>query len=450
MAASDELVYRQAVAEISSAQRPSTYTWGCYIEANGRQLKPYRLAAMDVTCDFQYGCSDEIVIEVLMTQGDYIRHVYPFREDLVVRLTRTFVGEQGTQEIRDLPMKSFRYRAIPLDAKDMDLQGQPSIDNDQTLVTYKFQLMDFTIEQLRLEMVGGIFYQERTIDVLRTLLGVLSMRLDVPTDVRCKGVEFVEPNEETVFENVIIKHGTNVLDLGGYLQKRSGGIYNHGIGTYYQRRNWYVYPLYDIERYEVSGQKRHSKEDYALDVFLVPPNRMPSTERTFQVKDDRLQILCTGDIRQTDREDIDNLTKGNGTRFMLAGESFNAFAGVKDNRATANPERTSAQFMLKPREHEYQYAPFSDNLFTDNVAYEMSKIAARKGEIISVVWENSRPDLIPPGMPLKLMYSNESDILTLYGTVLGMQYTTAPADPGISSSRYRTNAVLILFVVHVE
>lgn len=438
MATVDSQIYEVVLSQITALQRPVAFTLKCVFDIEGFLFSPYKVLNEDGVKDFHGKFSDEIVLEVAMSQGDYTRYIYPSLEKLQIQLIRSDIGELEDGELRGRQPTVRRYKAILQDNANLNLQGMPSVGEDNAIISVSFQLVDLATDELRLQTTGGIFHNTSAADVLKTLLGYYSKQLKLSDDVAVKGVHVYTPSNDEVRENVVIPHGTDVLDLAGYLQKHCGGIYNQGIGMYLHKNIWFVYPLMDKYRYEL--------EKLALDLFVIPSNRMSQIERTYQLKDQRLQILITGDVRQNNTSDLDFLRFGNGTMFSKATKTFNQFAEVSGNVAKTEVTSNVSRFIIEKRNTSFQYTPFSSNRITDNVAYEMSKLISRTGQMVSLVWENARQDLIYPGMPVKVFYGTDAGAKSHYGQVAHVQYHTTLNQPGMSSTRYKTTCVLSLFL----
>lgn len=427
-------LYDEILQQIALYQRPVAFKLDATVIVDGFTFKPYRVIHLDVKRDFQNNYVDETVIELAFSEGDFTRHVYPNRQKLQLELTRTPIGEVEDTELISIRPTTKRYSAILQDSKNMDLQGLPSTAADQTLMGVKFQLLELAPEQLRLQSVGGGFYNTKPSDVIKALLGKYSKALKLPNEAAVKGVSVWPPSNDTVREHVIIEHGVELLEIVGYMQKFCLGLYNSGAGFYYHNNVWFVYPYMDDTRY--------AKDDYVLDVLIVPPNRLPESDRTYRAIDGRIQIISTGGNRQSNTSDIDYLQHGNGVTFVPAKTLFNRFAKTQGNVATADSSKTVSRFLLEARDTQLQFAPFSSNKITDNSAYEFSKLRSRGTQVIAFAWDNARPDLLYPGMPIKLYYGKESGSEELYGCLASVVEHTKPNQSGMGIERYKSSCVI--------
>lgn len=66
-------------------------------------------------------------------------------------------------------------------------------------------------------------------------------------------IDIVKPNNDYVYDHVVVETGVKILDLPSYIQNKDYGIYNGNIGTYIQRYKdkltIFVYPLFDKDRF---------------------------------------------------------------------------------------------------------------------------------------------------------------------------------------------------------
>ena len=88
----------------------------------------------------------------------------------------------------------------------------------------------------------------------------------------------------------------------------------------------------------------------------------------------------------------------------------------------------------------------SSERITANVFTEYVKLAEKSGAFIQVVWENSNPLLIYPGMPVNYMYLENNIARELYGIVIGTQSFITATNKGVANRRFATKTTLTLFV----
>lgn len=444
MAVTNRKLYESTVAEIMSTPKPSHFRWEMEFILPNEIVKPRKLVLYEQICDYgetdngQAGYCDKIGVDVVMTQVIYENKIYPNRNNLKVTLTAIPITESSDRADPNRKALAFTYQALLRNIKEHQLTNLPAFDGQHAITRVRLQLVDLGINELRLTLTGGVFVNSRGIDVIRTLLGYYSDKLKLPEQHRIIGVEHREPNVQEAFKNVIIPHGVPLLDVPGYVQKHCGGVYNFGLGFYLRRRVWYVYPLYDCDQYE--------KSRYRLDVIVTPPNRYPSADRSWMIKGQTLYVMTTGERDMIDKVDQLMANLGNGVQFAKATNVFDGWAKVGGNKATVQPDKNMAQYVAANRESKSNAVPFSRNRVTDNVAHETSEITKREGQYFQFAWDNSSPQLLYPGMPVKVLYESAQKVEELYGVLLRSETVSEPETSSESESRYRTSTVLTVFI----
>jgi hypothetical protein len=409
------------------------------IHVDSKIIKPFKVDAYKVEADYEQGVADVNLIRVLLQAADYDRFIYPFRNNLFLTIRLTPVGLLSESARATDSIRARKYRAIITENEDPELQGAPSYDPTQALREVVLQLFDESIDQIRLETIGLIASDIEPSKVLKAVVGSRAKALTLSKDNTLLGVDMFPPNEEKKLSHVIIPHGTLITDLAKYIQRYAGGVYKYGIGSYIYNQIWYIYPLFDPDRYDKSKR--------TLDVLMLPPNQRRGQDKTYAIKDGKVFIITTGETSQLDRKDINYQLEGNGTQFILASKAFEEFGETSANETTVDASKHTAQFLLDGRESGLQSTKFSSTRVTDNVFYEMSKKTKLQGQYMTITWENGDPNLLYPGMPIRAIVGSEGGEKILYGILLEKISYTTQTNPGVTGVQYRTNVYMKLFLV---
>lgn len=432
--------YDDILKLIRSNQNRTYYNLSVQVDIDGELYEPVKVTQLYVAEDYANNYTADVHLSMVFTADVYYRQIYPRRKHAKVILKQELQSELYPEAIpgtRDLVKV---YRMVDKSNEDVDMQGMPNIAMDQALITVDVALLELSIEQLRLVRVQGGFSDTRAIDVLRYYLGVESDKLQLPSNLKPRGVDYVEPDVTDPQSIVILRPGTELLsEAPVILQRDNGGIYNHGINIFMKNNQWFIYPLFNTNRYD--------KATKVIEMVILPPNVAPGIERTYTVVDGtRLLISVTGDVKQSDQTDILYQNLGNGVQFSKASALWD-YVKTAGNRSVANPEKNIAKFMSVSRQTKIQNLPISDRPVTDNMAREISKLSARRGYEMAVVWQNSNPDQLRPGMPVRLHVPMEGGMSREhYAVLLSVESNTAPDSPEMTATRYSTNSVLSLFV----
>lgn len=420
------------------------YHWRAEILANGQILAPLKLLSIDNIRNYVESYADEIIVELVFGLGTFNHDVYPYKNNLLITLYREPIGENSTNSDLSQDISSIQLRAVLVDPKSMVMEGNhPQIqDKDAAdltnIIQVKFQLLDLAIEQLRMQTTGMIMHDTTGADAIRYVLTTESQKLQIDSEHTIKGVDMYQPDNTSPQNHIVIPHGTRVTDVPEMIVKRSGAIYNSGFGFYLQSSMWYVYPLYDITRYDKSLK--------TLTLLNIPKNRMPSVERTFRTTANQVIALVTGDVMHKDDSEQRQLNQGNGVRFTDANKIMDGFITVADNKAKVLRSQNNNEFITEKRDTGLNNVQLANNRITSNNFLEMGKLAARAGSTLMCRWENSDPGLIFPGMPVKYSYIVDDQVVDAEGTVIFAHHYTGTDQPGFTTERHVTNTVLTLFL----
>lgn len=427
---------------------PPVYSWKAEIvlDNGNKTVLPFKVLSLEIFRDYRNAYGDELILEVMIAAGDFVYDVYPNRQNLLINLTKEGVsGATGEQSMAP-DIEAQQLRATLMDDHSVTVEGLTNIAhsrqalNTVDILTVKFQLLDLALERIRMHSVGGVFRDAIPADVLKYILTSVSTGLDLDEDNAIKGVDMVEsPNQET-YKHIVIPHGTKFPEMPMFINHKIGGLYPTGMGVYLFRQYWYVYPLYDLTRFDSSTK--------TLTIINVPKNQLPGIERTYRKTANQIIVLATGDVRHADRTESNLLNQGNGVRYMDARKVIDGYANTDEgeNKAKIMRAENNNEFVTDERTNGLNNVITSNNRITANKFGEMSKLAQRAGAELQVMWENSDMGAIYPGMPVKYLYIKDDAVVELTGIVLGAQHYVQTHGKGMTNSRHRTDTALHLFV----
>lgn len=386
------------------------FDYYCEFHTAAETFKPHKLTSLIVDRNYRGKLTDVITLAVEMGKGTYDSKVYPNKENLTVTVYKAPMGELSEEDSADKPILSRTYRAVPLDAKSSRLQAQgpDAADADDadrsSFDPYYFQLLDLAAEQLYMKTVGAPYRDMTPLDVVRGVMTMALADLELEETAMIKGVDVAQPDNEVVRAHVLVPHGTSLTrEFPQYVQQYCGGIYKGGLGHYIQGDVWYVYPRLSLDRFGTTPR--------TLTVISIPPNRLPGIERTYKAVENSVVLISTGKVTQTDVSDAQQLTEGNGVRFVEAERMINDFRTVTNagEEVTVNMADNWVEIALRERASGINQAPMSKRRITANPYHEISMLMEREGTYLEVVWENADPDLICPGMPVRYVYMDGED-----------------------------------------
>ncbi len=199
-----------------------------------------------------------------------------------------------------------------------------------------------------------------------------------------------------------------------------------------------MYPLYDTERFDTTTDK--------VTIINVPGNKLVGVERTYRKDGSNTIILSTGNVKFKDISDHQQLSNGNGVRFAEASIFMDGFVQTKNNKTISARGANVNEVISTSRQSGRQNVHVSDTRITSNVAKEYSSLARREGAIINLLWENANPDLIFPGIPVKILYLEDEEIREITGVVLKAQEFVHMKGQVMFSNTHYVNLGLSVFV----
>lgn len=441
-------LYREVEAITGNSSKPVHYLWTAEIHVNNITYLPLNLLSIDFLTDYETRYADEIIVELMIPGGTYAKRMYPFKDQIDITLHKHPLAEIADVANVDSPIETERYSATLIDTGNplLESNGMNSPDEEAmnlgNIFNIKFQLVNKSLEQLRMISVGGIYRNVEVGDVVKGILTKESMKVEVDGNRLLKGVDMVQPANTKKRDHVVIPQGTKLVDIPEYVHYKCGGIYNSGIGYYLQGDHWYIYPCYDTTKFNESVS--------TMTVINVPTNKLPGIERTYRKDGSTTVILATGEIKFRDDSEVQQLNLGNGTRFADATKFMNGFTDTVNNKTMAKRGSNNSELLSDVRKNGNNNVQLSSNSINANVYVEYSKLARRQGSFLSFVWENSNPTIIFPGMPVKILYLEGEDINEVDGVLLKAHHYVQTKGEGMMSGRHISRSVISVFVKKVK
>lgn len=409
----------------------------------------FNIVRQDIKKDFINCFADVNLTTVQTTAAFYKDILLPNTKGLQVRLTKTFSSNDGLTEYIGRSTVVL-YDAVLTHEEDPTLTATSSEDsnsdaNDGQLITITLQLIRPYISDIRLVEVGGMFEQTNVKDVLGSLLcpnkkGESASRLSSINYNGLRGIDFYKPTNKTDYNVIKVPMGTRLVHLPSYLQE-TYGVYSSGIGRYNDNGLWYIYPLMDYTRFRTMQR--------TLTVVNLSPNEASGIEKTFIIKAQQITVFATGNARHINSSNQHQLNGGNGVTFFKSSELMDGMVRKSGNKSKTNLEQTQRTLSAtsRPKGSNVRVA---GSKFTENPYKETTELAKAIGSQLIVAWENAAPEILYPGMPVKVLFSDRSTLRSLEGTLLGVDVTVKPATNSLTDNDYGSTALLKLHVKEIE
>ncbi|MEQ5092517.1 hypothetical protein ABN224_21305, partial [Providencia rettgeri] len=147
-----------------------------------------------------------------------------------------------------------------------------------------------------------------------------------------------------------------------------------------------------------------------------------------------------------DNNNMVKYNQGDGTRAIRASAmSGSEGMTVDKGQVVLHRGKTNTEILTSERVTDTNLAPTEPEV-TDNTCRIHSRTAVGQGSHMQLGWENSNPDLLTPGMPLKLLYLKGDVVVQRYGTLLRWENLYSLAGPGLTDTAMFCNSALTIFV----
>lgn len=417
-------------------------------ELNDKIYKPLKLLSIDVERDYEKGYGDYIKLRAFVPYGTWCKVLFIAREHLTCTVTKTPLSETTMEEDKDSEIVTVTYDCLVQMRPDLEvevsrvvLQDKFTLDTSMSPLEIDFELLDRSLEVIRKVTTGATVRRKKPDDVIKTLLTSFSKDLEIDEGKVVEKITVIKPDNEEEREHYVIKHGTKLLDIPNYIQENCGGVYGTGLNTYFQSNQLYVYPI--------SNLKRFDDEEQTLTVIKVPENRYTDIERTYKLDDKRLTVLATSESRFSDINKAQLLKNGNGVRFADARKFMNKITETKDNKSTIKRKETNHEYLSVDLEKQ-NVVEMSPARIHANPYKEFSKQTTKDGGLFSFVWQNADINLLYPGMPVKVLYSDQDDVKELTGVLLKVHGFVQSNVPGLAPSGHMSLASLFVYATMAE
>jgi hypothetical protein len=402
-----------------------------------------KVLTLNIHRDYEKNIGDETLLSLIVPLGYYAKVLYPNREDFEITLYQKPLQEIGDSSKTNGVIFSERYKGV------LVTQGLPDVEANNiarftrdeldlvNIVEIHIQLLNRSLEKLRLVTVGGVFRNTNTEKVIRAVLSKESNKVSVEGKPAIDSVDIIEASNQEERNHIVIPQGLRLIRVPTYLQERCGGVYNTGIGVYLQLRSWYVYPLFDTTKL------KDSEKDLTL--IKIPSNKFPAIERTYRTEGSSVFIMGTSRSKFFDDNSSNFMNEGNGVMFADANKFMGKLGITQNNKITIQRNKLNNEFIMRKTADGINATFQSKDDINSNPFLEYSKLAARQGGIFLFEWENANPGLLFPGMRVRILYDSNNNITERHGVLLSVEVFVQLSNKGVLTKRHNTNCILHVF-----
>lgn len=405
--------------------------------------------------DYENNISDYIEIRLIVSLGTYIYDIYPYLDNIEVTLVYYDQIYKGSKPIKVLQ----RYKAVYL--KDLNDKIPTilnvSIDdlNQQPPVTLTLQLIDRSAEVLRIKTISGNFEPKingtKKVDVfLRSIIAAQCVKVLVDNKPAIEAVDVEKADNVENIASVTIPSYTRLIDVPGYIQQRSAGVYTSGIGAYIQlfneKKTFFVYSLYNAKKY--------NKQEYKTIFYAPLDSSVIRADKTYLYKDKTLKVIVEPLTKLLDSRETDMMNKGSGFRVSNARSFMKKPVDMTPQGPKVNRSNLNTEVVINKRKDNLDYSPISSQRISANVFKHTSNVIKANGAYVDLKWYNSNIRYIYPGQACKIVTEDKNNKVTeFYGVIISIHTSTqdetnSPVLKYAKSTNYSSVSSIKIFVTN--
>ncbi len=429
------------------------------ITESSHQIK---LEDIAVTRDYMGNYGDIVDITVKVLFGDYLKDIYPYRDNLEVTIGAIKADLEGRHPLNEQSKTQERYKVIFLPESNPKISasgGGTANANMLGHIVIRLHLLDKSVEGLRVKTTQGIFGKsvlEKTnearkkgipiADFIKALVGNESDKILIDGQKALQSIVITPPDNQEPINQLILPTNFHVLAAPTFLQEKHIGVYTGGISSYIQnydnKKTFFVFPPYNTKLFDKAKRK--------LIIYAIKDSVTAVTNKTYREQSGVLSIVTESDNYTPDDGERDYISTGAGFRKADARSFMKKPVKVTKDGPVGDRDRLMVEVITKDRDDGINYAQISEDRIGLNKFSNYSRVNEKRGKIMEIIWRNSDPSLIYPGMPCKYVMDTSAGRLDIKGVVVGVGYLSASVDASGTSKfnnrRYVITTTLRLFL----
>lgn len=437
--------FKHEVSSVIDAGKYSPcYHFDLEFHVKGESYKPLTILGVSIVRNFLRDYYQILAVE-FQTTG-YIREVLIENMDQLEVTFKTYeIGRNTPYSLAALRNPKIRqYKAkLYLSESDYITQNNFAVNNaaymqDKSLVEVKVQLVEKGFEELKTRFVGGNYYNISGGSLIRHLIDYHANLNNDDVNTLINGVDCAPNENSEAREQISIRDGTSLIEAMHVVNENCGGLYPAGFSYYIHNNIWYVFPPYSLARF---GEDRER-----LVIVNLPKNKLPGIENTYNDQTKTIVILSTRDSTVKDNRESKKIEVGTGTRFIDAARLLTGFGKVENNKVLVDASQNVNDLMVEERVDGTNFMRFSKTRITSGKNLELSKLAPSKGFMMRISWENSKENLIKPGMAVKVLYLKGNKTKAAVGSVIGVESGYYPFENSYPAMKFAVMSYIDVFV----
>lgn len=414
-------------------------------ELDEKIFKPMKVLNLDFNNDYEKSVMREIWARVVIPFGMWAKCLYPARDYLNCIVKRSALTLQTFDKVENAEVEEFIYDTLfhldesnSLAGVNYNTISRTDLDNNYPPVVINAELLEKSVEKVRKVTIGAPYRNVKPEDLIKNVLVHFTKDIEIEGEKAIEIISVVKAHNKEKRDHIVIPQGMPLLDVPNYVQDNCGGVYNSDLNCYCVGDKIFVYPIYQTDRFE--------DEKKTLTVIKLPKEFMPQIERTFRKDEDALFVLGLSDSLYKDVSFAKKLNEGNGVRHADSRKFLNGFVETKDNKTVTKRKENNSEYKSEDLK-EQDFITLSNKKINSNPFKERSKLAVRSGGTYTFQWPNSQPELLYPGMPARVLYEENGEVMELRGVILSDHTSVSIIGQGMTADKHGTVTVINLFAL---
>jgi len=374
------------------------------LHAGGRDYFVKQLETVIIVRDYNNSYCDYIDISFNMPLGDFVKEIYPARDELEVTLTNYTIGAKTIE----------RLELVIIDLDKEITKGSyghtPQNDLNSDYTKLRAQCVNKTISKAREKITHGIYKDATVTDVISSILGEELNVFSSMYNIASGGLKMVPADNTRTYKHILVNKGTKLLDVPKMIQNGQYGVYNGDISLYLQTYG-------ESETIYISPKYRQNLLGYfsnKLYIVGVTQSTIRGIDSTYTLSGDMVKILV-----QRNNALFDNDTKirdkGTAVVSLESDAMMSRPVEIKSDKMIVKEDSVTNRQASKEVASgvgPVEYAGETNNLYklrTDGLI--------RDGVVIQLDWKSSNARLLVPMMPIIYIVEHEGKIVRFEGVL---------------------------------
>jgi len=394
-----EKVIQKEMLSISSAspglKREALYEMRLHSGKNDYFIT--QIISVNIVRDYNNTYCDYIDVEFNMPLGDFVKDVYPNRDEIEVTLVNYTIGSR-TKE---------RLELIIVDMDNNIPKGTYSHstlnDLNKDFTKIRAQCLNKTISAARGKLVHGIYKDVTVTDVISSILGEELNVFSSVYNVASGGLKMVPADNTRKYNHILVNKGTKLLEVPKVLQNGQYGVYNGDISIYLQTYG-------DSETLYISPKYRQNLLglfDKKLYIVGVTKSTVRGIDSTYAIDGDMVKVLVerSNTLFEDDTKIRD---KGTAVVSLESDAMMSRPVEIKANSMTVKEDSVTNRQASKTIASGLGPVEYKGE--TNNQYKLRTEGLIRDGVVVQVTWNVSNARLLLPMMPVIYVIERDGEL----------------------------------------